>query len=50
VKDSEWWDRAYKVMDMAMLEGNWPIYMNDDTCPECGSNFEDHRCHMEGEQ
>ena len=46
-RDSGWWDRVYTVMDMASEDGNWPTYMNRYPCGECGSEFAQHRCHLE---
>jgi hypothetical protein len=50
VKDSDWWDRVWTVENMAQEDGRERPYMDASTCWECGSQFEDHRCQMEGEQ
>jgi hypothetical protein len=43
----EQWDRVHTVMAMASEDGNRPTYADDSACRDCGSEFMQHRCHME---
>jgi hypothetical protein len=48
VKDSAWWDRVWTVENMAQEDGRERPYMDSNSpCRECGSEFMQHRCHME---
>jgi hypothetical protein len=46
-RTSEQWDRVYTVDAMADDDGTERRYINAERCFECGSEFPEHRCHLE---